>query len=320
MIDVLFYALVFPGLAFTVLLAFWFEYVERKLTARIQKRVGPLYTGFKGTLQPVADFVKLLLKEELVPRTTDRLLYVASPIVACSIPILGMTILPITDPRSLLGFREDVYFLLFLFILESFAVVLMGIAVLTPYTVIGVGRHILQYTMYEGVFMLAVASVAVQTRSVGIDQVIEYQELHGPILLYQPLGFVVAVIALLAKLEKRPFDLPHAKQEIVTGWMTEYSGASLALVRLYSYLSMVWSSSIIADMYLGGPGWPLGVGGWQGFLLFFLKLNVVLVLLTVVSASTGRIRVVGLARRFWGFLYPLAVVQFVLATVMRYAL
>ncbi len=320
MMDLLIYSLLFPGVAFSFALAFWFEYVERKLTAHIQQRIGPYFTGFKGLLQPIADFAKLLLKEEIVPVTSDRLVFVLAPLISLSIPIFGMCFVPMASTRSPLGFSGDVYLIIFLLVAEAFVTVLMGIAALTPYTLIGVGRHILQYTMYEGVFLLAIASVAIQTRSLGLDDIVEYQMVNGPMILYQPLGFAIAIISLLAKLEKRPFDLPHAKQEIVAGWMTEFSGASLAFVRLFSYLSMVWSISLIADLYLGGPTGYGFTGDYSliGFAYFLIKINLLLVLVTVISASSGRIRVVGLARRFWGLIYPLAILQFILASMVRF--
>ncbi|UNQ73099.1 complex I subunit 1/NuoH family protein [Infirmifilum sp. NZ] len=320
MLEALLQALVFPGLFFSVTMAFWFEYIERKITARVQTRVGPLYAGPKGLLQPVYDFLKLLGKEELIPRNADPLLFQLAPVIAVTIPVFGMTYIPVASTSMPLSFQGDVLLVLLLLALSAFTIALAGYSATTPYTSLGVGRLLIQYSMYESVFALCIAAAAVQASALSLEGIVTYQALHGPLALYQPIGFAVALIALLAKLEKRPFDLPHAKQEIAAGWQTEFSGRSLAYLRLYSDLSMTWGISLVTTFYLGGPlgpGYP-ELGPVAGFLWFGLKALLVSIAITLVSASSGRIRAVGLARRFWGRLFPLTLIQLVLAFLLRW--
>lgn len=320
MLEALFQALVFPGLLFAVAMAFWFEYIERKVTARVQRRVGPLTAGPWGLLQPLYDFLKLLGKEVVAPRQAESLLYHLAPVVAVTIPIFGMAYIPVASVSTPLNFKGDLLLVLLLLALSALTVALAGYSAVTPYTFVGVGRLLIQYTMYEGIFALCVAAVALQASALSLGEVVSYQAAHGPMLVYQPIGFAVSLVALLAKLEKRPFDLPHAKQEIVAGWLTEFSGRSLAYLRLYSDLSMTWGVSLVTTLYLGGPLGPgYGeLGPLAGFLWFGVKALLVSILVTVISASSGRVRVVGLAKWFWGRLFPLAVVQLVLAFLVRW--
>lgn len=320
LLEAIFQCLVFPGLLFSVAMAFWFEFIERKVTARVQARVGPLYTGPRGLLQPLVDFLKLLIKEEIVPRNCDELIYHLAPILAVTVPLFGMCYIPVVTASMPLSFQGDILLVLLLLALAALTIALTGYAATTPYTSVGVGRLLLQYTMYESIFALSLASVALQASTISFAGILEYQANHGPMVIYQPIGFIVALIALLAKLEKRPFDLPHAKQEVVAGWMTEYSGRSLAYLRLYSDLSMTWGISLLTVFYLGGPLGPFyeTLGPIAGFCWFGLKALILSLIITIISASSGRIRVAGLARIFWGRLYPLILLQIFLSLILRW--
>ena len=316
----LFYSLVFPGLIFTAAMAFWFEYLERKVTAWVQRRVGPQFTGPGGLLQPLYDFLKLLGKEELLPRTIDTAVLTPSLLLAVTVPIYGMLYVPTVSTAPPLGFEGDVLLVLLLLAISALSVSLVGYAALSPYTVIGVGRFVAQYTMYETVFMFCIAAAAIQASSLSISGLISYQQSKGWLALYQPIGFVAAFTSLLAKLEKKPFDLPHAKQEIVAGWMTELSGRSLAFARIYETLSMTWGIALLAVIYLGGPlgpGFP-DVSPLLGFAWFGAKTLALSIFITLVSATLVRVRVYGLPRIFWRGVYPLVLLQTVLAWLMRW--
>lgn len=315
----LFHSLVFPGILFTVAMAFWFEYIDRKVTAFVQRRIGPQMTGPGGLLQPLFDFLKLLGKEELVSEKTDRAALKVGPILAVTIPIYGMLYIPIVSTSPPLGFDGDVLLIFLLLAFSAIAVALVGYAALSPYTLFGVGRFIAQYAMYETVFMLCLVSAALQTSELSVRGLIAYQAARGWLALYQPIGFAAALLSLLAKLEKKPFDLPHAKQEIVAGWATELSGRSLAFMRLYEDLSMTWGISLLATVYLGGPlgpGFP-ELGPLAGFAWFGLKTFALSVLIALISASTARVRVYGLVKTFWERILILVLLQMGLAWVLR---
>ncbi|ABL78472.1 complex I subunit 1/NuoH family protein [Thermofilum pendens] len=318
MLDIVLGVLVFPGLLFTVAMGFWFEYLERKVTARIQRRVGPLYAGPHGLLQPVYDFFKLLLKEEIVPGWTDVFTFRVAPILAVTIPVFGMCVLPVASTKGLLSFEGDFALVFLLLALGVLTLSLTGYSVLSPYTAIGVGRLLVQYSMYEGVFLLSLASAALQAKTMSFEGILAYQESHGFLGLYQPVSLAAALVALLAKLEKRPFDLPHAKQEVVAGWMTELSGRGLAFMRLYEDLSMVWGIALIVVVFLGGPLGPgyKELGALAGFAWFALKSLIVALAVILVSATTSRVRVYGLAEVFWKRVYPLVLLQLVVAFLL----
>lgn len=311
----LFVSLVFPGLAFTAAMAFLYEYIERKLRARIQRRIGPLYAGPGGVLQPFYDFLKLLLKEELPPENVDPLYYRLAPVLAAVVPVYGMTFIPVYRVWLSEQFPGDYVFTIFLFSFAVFATAAAGYAVYSPYTYLGVGRLVVQYSIYESFFALALALASLQTGALSFAGLLSYQEAHGPLALYQPLGLAAAAVALLAKLEKTPFDLPHAKQEIVAGWMTEYSGRGLALLNLSKEMSAVWGTALIAAVYLGGPLGPME--GLLGPLWFLVKMLAAYLVLVFASSLAGRVRVYGLAEKLWGSVLPLVLAQFALILLLR---
>ncbi len=315
-----FAALVFPGLLFTFLMGLFFEYVERKLVARVQRRIGPLYAGPGGVLQPLYDFVKLLVKEELPPEGVDRLYYWLAPLLAAAAPAYGMAFIPVSSFRLSIDTPYDYVFTLFLFSFAVFATAAAGYAVYSPYTAMGVGRLVVQYSVYEAIFASTLALASLQTGATSFRGLIEYQALHGPLALYQPLGLAAAVVALLAKLEKTPFDLPHAKQEIVAGWMTEYSGRGLAFLHIAKDMSAVWGSALIVAVYLGGPLGPLygALGGLVDAAWFVAKMVAVYAAVAFISSLAGRVRVRGLAEKIWGALLPLVFVQFLVVVALRW--
>lgn len=321
MMDLL-YPLVFPGIVFTAAMAFWFEYIERKVTARVQRRVGPQFTGPAGLFQPLYDFLKLLGKEELLNQGGDKVALRVAPVLAVTFPIYGMLFIPIVSEKPPLGFDGDLLLIILLLAFSALSTVLVGYAALSPYTLIGVGRFVTQYAMYEAIFMLCIVSAALQASTLNMQGLLAYQAKNGWLAIYQPLGFTAATISLLAKLEKRPFDLPHAKQEVVAGWLTELSGRNLAYMRLYEDLSMTWGIALLAAVYLGGPlgpGFPL-LGPLAGFLWFGLKTLLMSVLISLISASAARVRVYGLVQTFWEIVFPLVILQVGLAWVLRWLL
>ena len=317
--EILFNVLVFPGVLFSCAMALWFEWLERKITARVQRRVGPKYTGPNGLLQPLYDVIKLLLKEEIVTEDADRLFLHLAPILAVTIPAYGMLFIPITSISTMFNFRGDIFLILFLLSLSVFSTALAGFAVYSPYTIVGVGRLIVQYSIYESLFALSISLIAFQVGSFSIADIINFEARNGPLAIYQPLGFLVGILALLAKLEKPPFDVPHAKQEIVAGWLTEYSGRGYAYLDMYKNLSMVFGVSLITVLYFGGPLGPLfgKFMGLLGFLYFGLKALLISILMILISSVAVRVRVYGLADRLWFKCIVLLFIQAILAFYWR---
>ncbi|MEM1619423.1 MAG: complex I subunit 1 family protein [Fervidicoccaceae archaeon] len=309
-LEALLRTLVFPGLLFATIFALFLQWVERKSVARIQWRIGPKFTGPRGLLQPLYDFLKLLTKREIVPEGADPLLFRLAPAISLGVPVFGLALLPLSGIKSPLGFEGDFVLMLFVLSFGAFAMALAGFAVLSPYTSVGVGRHVLQYSVYEALLSIALILAALQAKALSMEGVLSYQAQHGPLLIYQPLGFVAALLALMAKLEKQPFDLPEAKQEIVGGWLTEYSGRGLAFLKLYKDLMLFFGASLMAVAYLGGP---LGPGHDAapiiGTAYFLLKVLLISLLIFVVRGIAARIRVLALGEYFWVRLAPLLLAQ-----------
>jgi len=307
-------AILFPGLVFASAFGLFLEWVERRAVARMQWRIGPKFTGKWGLLQPLYDILKLLYKREVVPEAADPLIFRLAPALSLGVPVFGLAIMPYAGPKSPLGFEGDLVLVLLALSFGAFVTALAGYAALTPYTTVGVGRHVVQYSVYESLMSIAIVLAAIQAGTISLSGLVEYQAAKGPLILYQPLGFVVAVLALMAKLEKQPFDLPEAKQEIVAGWLTEYSGRGLAFFRLYKDVMLLFGASIIAVAYLGGPLGP-GYAASPALAAFYFLLKVIAVsmVIFIIRAMAARIRVLGLGEYFWVRLAPLLIIQALVA-------
>lgn len=232
----IFEILVFPGLTFFVWMSFTFEWLERKTAARMQGRYGPIVAGPYGTLQPVADFFKLTFKEEIIPEFADRFVFLFGPPLFFAAPAIAAIFIPVLGLQSTVNNSYDLLFVLFILAFSALMVAMLGYATAGRYATIAIGRLVLQYTSYEVPLILAVVTPAVLAKSLSIEGIVAAQNQYW-FLLLAPLSFVAFIVSSLAELEKPPFDIPSAKTEIVGGWMTEFSGRSLAYIKLTKNLS-----------------------------------------------------------------------------------
>ncbi len=313
-------ALVFPGFLFTLGLGFLFEWIERKISAHMQGRIGPLIAGPHGILQPVADFLKLLHKEEIVPAFGDVTIYKVAPALYFLAPILGMLFVPVTGIEAVATFSMDLLFVVFLLAYSAFVVVILSFASESSYTIVASGRLVLQYVSYEIPLVIAVVSAALFSGSLSIAGVVRAQSATWNII-YMPLGFVAYIIALMAELEKPPFDIPSAKTEIVAGWLTEFSGRSLAFLKLTKEVSLIFGGALAVALFLGGPLGPVPQDAFLAsivYTLYFLaKLLAVALLVFVLRTAMARLMIAQAAELFWKILTPLALAQLALVVVLR---
>ncbi|MEM0021820.1 MAG: complex I subunit 1 family protein [Fervidicoccaceae archaeon] len=308
------------GIVF-LFLCFFFEWVERKAIARVQKRIGPYFTGPGGILQPVADFLKLLGKREIISEGTDILLYRLSPLVGVTLLTYGFLHIPFFSKSSILSFNGDLLVILVIFALTSFSYLMAGMSIKTPFTLVGTSRLIVQYSLYELIFLSCFAIIFLQVGSATISEIVQYQVQNVPIIVYQPIGFAVAVISLLAKLEKPPFDLPHAKQEIAAGWMSELSGRTLAYIRLSGDMDFTLSIFLIVSLFLGGGYGPLVSSLpilWP--IYFLLKSIALIILLAFIEGVAVRVRSMLLPMRLALPLASMLVIQALIITSWRMGL
>jgi NADH-quinone oxidoreductase subunit H len=312
--------LFFPGLTFFVFIAFFFEWLERKTAARMQGRRGPVVTGPHGILQPVADFFKLAAKEEIVPAESDSFVLRWGPALYFAAPAIGIAFIPVVGPQSILSNPLDLLFMLFVLAFSTLMAMMLGYASAGRYSTIAIGRLAVQYTSYEIPLILAMVTPAILAKSLSIEGVVSAQGSIWYIFL-APAAFAVFVIAALAELEKPPFDIPSAKTEIVGGWMTEFSGNTLAYVKLTKNLSYAFLSALAVSLFLGGATGPVlsadpNVQALLYTIYFLAKLFLVGFVIFVIRTALARVRIDQATRVFWTILTPISFAQLLIAVVM----
>ncbi len=302
--------LLFPGFLFLIALAFFYEWVDRKLFAKLQNRYGPLYTGPSGLLQPFADFIKLLSKEDITPKAADKFMFSCAPLFMLSFPLLALFLIPITGLQAFISFEGDLIFMLFLFTLIAVTIFIAGWSSVDRFSTVGGMRAAFQMLGYEVPMTLAMVGPAIAARTLSISQIVVWQSHNAAWFIWlQPIGFAILILCMLAELEFIPFDIPEAETEIVAGWFTEFSGRKLALIRLGKDVELVLSASLITSLFLGGPNSSLSILS-IGF--FLVKTTLVVVLLTTLRALFARFRIDQMIGGAWKYLTPIAVLQVIL--------
>ena len=321
MIDYLwmiFRVLIFPGFTFIVFFTLFCDWVERKIEARMQNRMGPTFTGPGGILQPLADFIKLLTKEEITPSGSKRNIYSFTPILAFSVLVFAMSFLPI-DGFSVIpnaGFAGDLIFVLALVSVANFLWFLSGWSSTNPYSAVGAARVLTQFLGYDIPLLLLALTPAFLSGTLSISAIVSSQWL--PFALLAPWAFVLFIIAVQAELEKAPFDVPHAESEVVAGHETEYSGGKLAFLKLARDVQIVFGAALITVLFLGGANGPVffGVPAFWGTLWFVLKTLAIVIVSEYVTVLFARFRIDQVLRSSWRILLPLSVLSLILTIAL----
>ena len=305
--------LLFPGLTFFVWVAFLFDWLDRKTSARMQQRIGPLLAGPSGVLQPVADFFKLTSKEEIVPEFADKFIFFLGPPLFFSAPAIGIIFIPILGTAAIVSNQYDLLFVLFIIAFSALMAAFLGYAAAGRWSTIAMGRLIAQYTGYEIPMIIALITPAILAQSLSITGIVQAQQSMWYIVL-APVSFIVFIVSALAELEKPPFDIPSAKTEIVGGWMTEFSGRPLAYIKLTKNLSYAFLSALAVSLFLGGPLGPVLFADPTlqvalDFVYFVVKLLLVGFLIFVIRTALARIKIDQAVRFFWMVITPLSLVQ-----------
>ena len=312
--------LVFPGLTFFVWLAFIFEWLERKTAARMQGRLGPVVAGPMGILQPVADFFKLASKEEIVPQFADSFVLTWGPALYFAAPAIGVAFVPVIGSQSILYDPVDQLIMAYLLSFSTHMAAKLGYASGGRYSTIGVGRLVVQFSSYEVPLLLSLITPAVLARSLSIQGIVSAQGSVWYVFL-APVSFAVFIMSSLAELEKPPFDIPSAKTEIVGGWMTEFSGNTLAYVKLTKNLSYVFLSALAVSLFLGGPQGPMLftdpiAQAVLSALYFLAKLFAVGFVIFTIRTALARVRIDQAAKIFWTVITPLSLAQLAVAVAI----
>jgi NADH-quinone oxidoreductase subunit H len=312
-------------------------WLERRVVAWIQGRVGPNRVGFQGILQPFADAVKLFFKEDIIQRRADRLLFNISPVLVMFSTLLAFCFLPLGEPLrvgdhtlNLWVARSPVGLLLVLGLssVSVFGVIFGGWASNSKYPLMGALRSVVQVLSYEIPVGMTVLTVVFFARSMDLVRVIERQKEGGVWYGFMlPVSFLVFWISAIAETNRAPFDLPEAESELVAGYHTEYSGMKFAFFYMAEYAHMVLASSLVVILFFGGwlPPFP-NVGAFAflgvipGFVWYLIKIMFFLYLYVWIRATFPRYRFDSLIRLVWKWLIPLAFVNFLAVVGLRYLL
>jgi NADH-quinone oxidoreductase subunit H len=299
-----------------------FAYVtfyERRVLARIQVRVGPNRAGPDGWLQPVADGLKLIFKEELIPEKADRKIFLLAPILTVVPALVLLAVVPWGRTVMIFGREVNLYLadinvaVLYITAIASisvYGIVLAGWSSSNKYATMGGIRSTAQMISYELALGLSFVGPILLAGTMSMLGIVEKQQEIGWFVLYQPLGFLIFFIAILAETNRAPFDMPEAEQELTAGYHVEYSGMKFALFYMAEYDKMIAVSAIAATLFLGGFDGPyVDQIPWLGPLYLLIKIVVMLFLFIWVRATLPRIRYDHLMAFGWKVLLPLSLLH-----------
>jgi NADH-quinone oxidoreductase subunit H len=330
--------IVYVGIILTVFFALQIGaavmvYAERKVAAFMQQRLGPWRVGPRGLLQPLADIVKLVFKEELRPKAADALLFTAAPIISVAAAYIAFAPVPFGAATTLFGLLDEPMPLLIsdinVAVLVVFAVASMGVygivlagwASNSKYSLLGGLRSSAQMISYELSYGMALAAVVMLAGTLSLREVVDNQAgtwfgfIPRWYIFLQPLGFAIYAIAGLAETNRAPFDFPEAEQELVAGYHTEYSSMRFAMFFLAEYINMITVSAVATNLFLGGWHGPF-IPEAYGWIWFLIKLSVLLFAYLWIRWTLPRFRYDQLMAFGWKVLLPLATVNLLLSAAM----
>jgi NAD(P)H-quinone oxidoreductase subunit 1 len=326
------------GATVGVLTCVW---LERKISAAAQQRIGPEYIGPLGLLAPVADGLKLVFKEDIIPAQADALLFTLGPIIVVIPVFLSYLIVPFGQNLMITDVGMGVFLWIALSSVQPIGLLMAGYASNNKYALLGGLRAAAQSISYEIPLALSVLAIALMSNSLSTVDIVNQQSGYGILgwnIWRQPAGFMIFWIAALAECERMPFDLPEAEEELVAGYQTEYSGMKFALFYLSSYINLVLSALLVAVLYLGGWDFPVPIN----FIASLIGVNEAEPWLQVVTAALGitmtllkayflvfiaillrwtvpRVRIDQLLDLGWKFLLPVALVNLLLTAALKLA-
>lgn len=298
--------------------------IERRVIARFQRRVGPNRVGPLGLLQPLADALKMAFKEQLTPVKARRVVFLIAPAISVFVALSAFAVVPLGDTTTwgtsvvarawapyIANLNVGILYILAISSLAVYGIVLAGWSSGNNYSLLGALRSAAQMVSYEVSIGLALTGVLMFSGSLSMVDIVHSQVHQGIwFVLAQPLGFVLYAIAAVAEVNRAPFDLPEAEQELVAGYLTEFSGLRWSLFQMSEYINMITASSVLATLFFGG--WTLGaLSGILGapFIWWGIKVAIFLFIFIWLRATLPRIRYDQLMRFGWQVLLPLSVLN-----------
>jgi NADH-quinone oxidoreductase subunit H len=295
---------------------------ERRICAAIQNRIGPNRVGPMGLLQPLADVIKLLFKEDLIPDRADRTLFSLAPLLAFAPAAIAFIAIPVGRDLQVADLNVGVLYVLAITSLGVYGISFGGWASNSKYSLLGGIRSSAQIISYEISMGLAIVSVLMIAGNVHLGSIVEWQAKNGWIIFYQPLAFIIFLVAAFAENNRLPFDMAECESELVGGFHTEYTGMKFGMFFLGEYIAMIVMSALLVTLFLGG--WdpvffelPEGAAGTAiSVLCFTVKLLAVLFLYIWVRWTLPRFRYDQLMKLGWKTFVPLALLNIVLTGIV----
>jgi NADH-quinone oxidoreductase subunit H len=294
---------------------------ERKLLGRFQARYGPNRAGPIGYLQPLADVVKLIFKEDFVPRGANRILFQVAPLISVFAAVAAVAVIPFGGVHTFWGHHvafvgTDINIgVLYLFALSGigfYGLILGGWASGNKYSLLGSARTAAQLVSYEVAMGLSIIGVVMMAQSLSLVDIVHAQQDTVWYILFQPLGFVIFLIAAVAETNRAPFDMAEAESELVAGYHTEYGGLKFAMFFLAEYINMIIVSALGATLFLGGFSGPF----LPGVIWLAIKVAALLFLFIWLRATLPRLRYDRLMKLGWKVLLPLATLNLVVTAIV----
>jgi NADH-quinone oxidoreductase subunit H len=300
--------LVFPGLLFLLAFGLFAEWVDRKMYARFQNRMGPPW------FQPLADILKLFGKESIVPEEVEPRMFKLLPMLALAASLTAFIYIPVWGTKALFSFDGDVIVVLYLLTIPTLTFFLAGWYSLCPFSLLGATRSLTQLFAYEVPLFVSILSAAFLADTWSLSEMAAFYAAHPAYWLFNLVGFLIGVFSLLGKLEKAPFDIPEAETEVVAGSFTEYSGNLFAFFRLAINVETIVGASLLAAVFL-----PFGLtlGPVAGFIFYLAKVLFVVVILSLAHAIFARIRIDQMVALCWKCIAPLGFAQLVLNMIIK---
>ena len=321
-----------------VLVVIW---LERKISAAAQQRIGPEFAGPLGVLQPVADGLKLVFKEDIIPAKADKWLFTLGPIIVVIPAFLSYLIVPFGQNLVITDLNIGIFLWIALSSVTPIGLLMAGYASNNKYSLLGGLRAAAQSISYEIPLALSVLAIVMMSNSLSTIDIVEQQAGFGILgwnIWRQPVGFLIFWIAALAECERLPFDLPEAEEELVAGYQTEYAGMKFGLFYLGSYVNLVLSALVFAILYLGGWEFPLPLdrlAGWigvsetsawlqiitasLGITMTLLKAYFLIFIAVLLRWTVPRVRIDQLLDLGWKFLLPVSLANLLITAALKLA-
>ena len=293
-----------------------FSWLERRLIGKFQNRLGPNRWGPFGLLQPIADLVKLLFKEDLTPGTADRIVFMLVPIGMIAPVILMMAVVPFAKNTALANLNVGVLYILAVTSVTSIAIFMAGWSSNNRFALFGAARGVAVLISYEVPVVVSLLGVVMVAGSMSLADVVTAQAL--PFIIVQPLAFFVFVAGTTAELNRTPFDMAEAESELIAGYHTEFSGIKFAMIQAAEFGGVMAASAVITTLFLSG--WEGPAEEWLGWLWFLLKTIAVASIFIWVRATFPRLRIDQLLAFAWKFLLPASLINLLVTSLEVYFL